>query len=175
VSIATRLRLVWLLWTIAACNRSGVGDPCIAEDEYRPEFSGFSKDEVNVESRSFQCETRLCLVNKFQGRVSCPYGGTAGHCETPDQSVTVSVPVAAQLAARPPSDAVYCSCRCAGPDTNAPYCECPEGFECAELVPALGVGDEQLQGGYCVKQGTNPDSDELAPKACDPVAQNCER
>jgi ankyrin repeat protein len=29
---------------------------------------------VNVESRSFQCETRLCLAANFQGRVSCPYG-----------------------------------------------------------------------------------------------------
>ena len=56
------------------CEPGGVGDPCTPEDEYEPSFSGFAQTEVNVESRSFQCETRLCLVNHFKGRVSCPYG-----------------------------------------------------------------------------------------------------
>jgi hypothetical protein len=52
----------------------GVGDPCTPEEEYDPSFTGFDPKEVNVESRSFQCQTRLCLVNHFQGRVTCPYG-----------------------------------------------------------------------------------------------------
>jgi len=56
------------------CSTTGVGDPCIPEQEYDPTFAGFNPQEVNVESKSFQCETRLCLVNHFQGRVSCPYG-----------------------------------------------------------------------------------------------------
>ncbi len=56
------------------CSATGVGDPCIPEQEYDPTFPGFDYREVNVESKSFQCETRLCLVNHFQGRVSCPYG-----------------------------------------------------------------------------------------------------
>ncbi len=56
------------------CSATGVGDPCIPEQEYDPTFPGFDYHEVNVESKSFQCETRLCLVNHFQGRVSCPYG-----------------------------------------------------------------------------------------------------
>ena len=58
----------------ASCGIKGVGDPCTPEDEYLNSFSGFSQSEVNVESRSFQCLTRICLVNHFQGRVSCPYG-----------------------------------------------------------------------------------------------------
>ena len=56
------------------CSATGVGDPCIPEQEYDPRFPGFDEREVNVESKSFQCETRLCLVNHFRGRVSCPYG-----------------------------------------------------------------------------------------------------
>lgn len=56
------------------CESGGVGAPCIPEDEYKQNFSGFALQEVNVESRSFQCETRVCIVNHFQGRVSCPYG-----------------------------------------------------------------------------------------------------
>ncbi len=56
------------------CKASGVGDPCIPEQEYDPTFLGFDPQEVNVESKSFQCLTRLCLVNHFRGRVTCPYG-----------------------------------------------------------------------------------------------------
>jgi len=59
------------------CASTGIGDPCIPEAEYAADFLGFDQKEVNVESKSFQCETRLCLVNHFQGRVSCPYGQNA--------------------------------------------------------------------------------------------------
>ena len=57
-----------------ACQSGGVGDPCTPEDEYNPDFAGFKMTEENIESRSFQCATRICLVNHFQGRVSCPLG-----------------------------------------------------------------------------------------------------
>jgi hypothetical protein len=76
------IRNRFLQFTLAAlttygalgCESGGVGAPCIPEDEYKQSFSGFAVEEVNVESRSFQCETRVCIVNHFQGRVSCPYG-----------------------------------------------------------------------------------------------------
>jgi hypothetical protein len=138
------------------CNEGGVGDPCIPEDEYQIDFAGYSEKEVNVESRSFQCETRVCLVNKFRGRVSCKYGGT--DCKTPDGREDVTVAVAAQLSERRPIDAVYCSCRCAGiggaKDDNSPFCECPEGFRCEDLIKDFDLGNKQLAGGYCVKEGT---------------------
>ena len=57
-----------------ACQGGGVGDPCTPEDEYDPQFGGFKVTEENIESRSFQCQSRICLVNHFQGRVSCPLG-----------------------------------------------------------------------------------------------------
>jgi hypothetical protein len=59
---------------LQGCSQSGVGDPCTPEQEYDPTFLGFAAGEVNVESKSFDCQTRLCLANHFQGRVSCPYG-----------------------------------------------------------------------------------------------------
>jgi hypothetical protein len=59
------------------CKQTGVGDPCIPEQEYDTTFNGFDPNEVNVESKSFQCQTRLCLVNHFRGRVTCPYGQDA--------------------------------------------------------------------------------------------------
>jgi hypothetical protein len=68
------------------CEGGGVGDPCVPEDEYRQDFNGYAMAEVNVESKSFQCETRVCIVNHFQGRVSCPYGqgGPPGSTLVPD-------------------------------------------------------------------------------------------
>jgi len=58
------------------CESGGVGDPCTPEDEYQQGFNGYGVTEVNIESKSFQCETRVCIVNHFEGRVSCPYGQT---------------------------------------------------------------------------------------------------
>src|SRR4051812_29656954 len=60
-----------------ACQSGGVGDPCTPEQEYDPQFPGYKVAEENIESRSFQCQTRICLVNHFQGRVSCPMGQAA--------------------------------------------------------------------------------------------------
>jgi hypothetical protein len=65
------------------CNATGIGDPCVPEQEYRTDFIGFDYHEVSVESKSFQCMTRLCLVNHFQGRVSCPYGQAADGTQIP--------------------------------------------------------------------------------------------
>src|SRR5580658_121549 len=59
---------------LQGCAQTGVGDPCTPEQEYDPTFLGFAVGEVNVESKSSDCQTRLCLANHFQGRVSCPYG-----------------------------------------------------------------------------------------------------
>jgi hypothetical protein len=59
------------------CASTGVGDPCTPDAEYTPSFPGFSVDEVSIESRSFTCLSRLCLVNHFQGRVSCAFGQIA--------------------------------------------------------------------------------------------------
>jgi hypothetical protein len=124
------------------CQSTGVGDPCTPEQEYDPSFLGFDIGEVSVESKSFQCQTRLCLVNHFEGRVSCPYGQQANGmpvagttacdsqgagCCTPGVNAPVTglepdgtfsdpvnmAKVPAQCSNRQAADAVYCSCRCA--------------------------------------------------------------
>ena len=150
------------------CKSGGVGDPCIPEDEYSAKFSGFGVAEANVESRSFQCETRVCIANHFQGRVSCAYGQTVdpatgqvtspnppGPCFIPSSDNTpVAVSVAAQLTDRRAENTVYCSCRCEGADKTANYCTCPSGYSCLPLVPDLGFGRAQLAGKYCLKNGS---------------------
>ena len=170
-----------------ACEPGGVGDPCTPEDEYQPDFSGFANTEVNVESKSFQCETRLCLVNHFKGRVSCPYGQPdpndpgadptdSRECFIPGSEERITVAVDAQDSRRRPNDSVYCSCRCANidgsKDDGARYCECPSGYDCEKLIEFnLSGGQAQLTGYYCIKQGTRFNGRE-GPQ-CDYRVANC--
>lgn len=166
--------------TAGGCQSGGVGDPCTPEDEYVETFSGFTAKEVNLESRSFQCETRVCLVNHFRGRVSCPLGQSedtvlaqaqSGQaqtdapeaCRIPGSKDPVKVAVNPQCRTRTADLAVYCSCRCANKDgktdDGGKYCECPDGYACEAIKDlsvggAIGVGQAQLAGSYCVKNNT---------------------
>jgi hypothetical protein len=161
--------------TEGAVTNTGVGDPCVTEDEARPGFSGFSAMEVNIESQSVSCETGICLAYDFAGRVGCPYGGS--DCPTTGSpSVPVTVEVPPQLVDRPPSSAVYCSCRCEGAAGTGPLCACPSGFSCEPIVAELGSpGDNSWAGSYCLKNGTKVlDPIALASGArCDAALANC--
>lgn len=220
---------------LVGCPSSGVGDPCIPEDEYKENFPGFKLTEENIESRSFQCQSRICLVNHFQGRASCPNGQPAPQpchqgqscpsgevctdatildiactddsqcpvtgvftCKVPDDpnqnearcvervcskpqselaegelrcyvpgtDIPVTVPVCGQCSnqfRRDKDNAVYCSCRCGlaeGEDPDAPenanfnFCDCPKGYECREIRKNVGLGDKQISGKYCIKEGS---------------------
>lgn len=178
-----------LALTVTACEAGGIGDPCVPEEEYRTDFSGFSEKEVSIELRSFQCETRVCLVNHFRGRVSCPYGQSEAdldqwptdderRCRIPGAGDApedaIRVPVAAQLQERPPRDSVYCSCRCDGPDPNANYCECPSGYSCEQLVDEFGLGREGTTGSYCVRNGTSFSESTDTGTTCDRELNNCD-
>ncbi len=128
------------------CQPTGVGDPCTPEAEYSTSFTGFDQKEVSTESADYQCFSRLCLVNHFQGLVSCPYGQDQSQnsdwnkpgstatapkgCTTPfinspvdgkDSSgnyvnTTTQAQVQPQCNDRRANQAVYCSCRCANLD-----------------------------------------------------------
>jgi hypothetical protein len=264
----------------SACQSGGVGDPCVPEPEYDPGFAGFKVSEENIESRSFQCDTRICLANYFQGRVSCPLGqaeralcaggpdddsacgdgekcrasafeapacednaacnafsgGENGKCNAegkfcecggderpcpagfacddktkqctkyvcakegiencqvpkddpgagenegkgccvPGTDTPIAASVCGQCAeenSRDAPNAVYCSCRCGvaegeEEDPNFNFCECPDGFECAEIRKNVGLGDVQITGKYCIKAGTETDA-VSAPTDCGKLA-----
>lgn len=174
------LGAVGLALLTPGCPAEGIGDPCVPEDEYSPTFSGFAVTEVSTESRSFSCQSRLCLVNRFQGRVSCPYGqetdsSGAARCTLPGSDAKVGVSVQPQLLDRRADDAVYCSCRCDGPDPKARYCECPNGFRCSPVVPDFSLGGAQLPGSYCLREGSEYDDARVRETAlCKRDAANCE-
>lgn len=134
-------------------DKRALGEICVPSDEANPAFGGFETTDVVVDAASTSCASGVCLVQNFQGRVSCPFGNLGeGSCRTPGSNEPVTAPVVAQLVARPPSLAATCSCRCAGPG-DGPFCACGEGQECVPLVAALGLAGDDLAGSYCVPQG----------------------
>lgn len=239
----------------------GVGDPCVPSEEERASFGSFPIEENYLKTAFDHCASGVCLVNHFQGRVTCPLGQPAptpcagsgdtscgegracvevatvpvycdpgaqdggasscvGHgtscnpnkgacdcsddahcpagtacdlathdckryvCHTPgacqsagatdaenegkacclpgtDTPVSVSVcGQCAETSRRDAESAVYCSCKC-GPAEGAPeepgaeYCTCPDGFECSEIRPYLGIGSASSTGKFCIKAGTD--------------------
>src|SRR6185436_20360000 len=125
-----------LLMASPGCADEGIGDPCTPEQEFDVSFNGFDEKQVIAESKSFQCRTRLCLVNHFRGRVSCPYGqdregnptnGSDQKCKIPGSTTEITdllsdgsfadptnkARVRPQCVDRSANNAVYCSCRCA--------------------------------------------------------------
>jgi hypothetical protein len=60
-----------------AGSAAPLGAACIPDEEYDPSFQGFAVEDISTESKAFECASSLCLVNHFQGRVTCPYGQTA--------------------------------------------------------------------------------------------------
>ena len=125
----------------AAPDAGGIGAACISPSESSPSFGGFVVYENAIET-STACASGLCLINHFQGRVSCPLGqaapapctdaGSAGcmsaDCQTASASAeenagkpccaegsntVVSTAVCGQCSDRSAAEDVYCSCRCA--------------------------------------------------------------
>ncbi len=165
LSLVSGLAVLVLGALALGCKAGGVGDPCIPNLEYSASVPGFVETEPLIEDRSFQCETRVCLVNHFQGRVTCPLGnadctkaddckvssGGEKRCFVPGTNQEVKALVKPQCSFR--RDSVYCSCRCGGTDSAAKYCECPEGYDCEEVGGSLDPNLVRPGDKYCVKRG----------------------
>jgi hypothetical protein len=169
----------------AALLEESVGAPCIPQTERFPNFQGYQTNETDIDDHAAQCATRVCMVVNFRGRSTCTYGQSADPndlrsadpCRVPGTGEPVTVPVEPQVASRRTEDAVYCSCRCDGPDGTGPFCACPTGFECAHIFPAGVVPSarEDLLGSYCIKAGTavtDPYALDQEP-ACSVETLNC--
>ncbi len=120
----------------ASCQTGGIGDPCTPEDEYRGQFAGFQLTQENIESRSFQCESRICLVNFFQGRVSCPAGQPKKDpCFADSECAGEEKCVESAVIAEPCTTDDECNGTTCNVAKN--FCECsdsscPEGYVCDE-------------------------------------------
>lgn len=160
-----------------ACESGGVGDPCVPEDEYNPLFAGFKVTEENIESRSFQCQTRICLVNHFQGRVSCPAGQgpidgtTRKNCNGPndtscgtDQDCVVSATLAEPCSKDEECNGFGGRCNKAGK-----FCECATDADCGLSGDMFcDASDNHCKSYVCHKK-----NDCQAPGASDNRGKDC--
>jgi hypothetical protein len=149
----------------------GVGEICTTGDEDSEDFGGFAVTETRVETDTAACRTGFCVVHRFQGRVSCPYGQDAaaeGACVTPFGGKPVTVTVEPQLVSRPPSIASMCSCPCRGRGPG-PFCSCPSTMECTQLFAGLAPEWDW----YCVAKGSARVEPPLTD-VCERRRANCE-
>ncbi|MFO0590059.1 MAG: hypothetical protein U0441_21135 [Polyangiaceae bacterium] len=118
------------------------------------------------------CGTFVCHVpGDCQLAIDVDYPMNDGACCVPGTDTPVSTAVCGQcdlLSYRSAFHAVFCSCRCGladgAPDTGAPLCSCPMGFECAEIKPYLQPGDEDTAGKYCIHEDTAYTADSMCGK-----------
>jgi len=133
-----------------------MGEVCSDEfDDKGGKFVVHGVSEVNIIDHAAMCSSGLCVVNHFQGLVSCPYGqeAGAGDCRRLGSDDPLPFDVKPQLVERQAAIASICSCQCAGPGPG-PYCTCPEAMQCEHLVDDLGLGFPELSGSYCIPKGT---------------------
>lgn len=142
MEMQTRLRFVLCAFAVmlgtVGCEAPGVGDPC--EPESIPP-GGFDDSEAYLETSSVQCRTRVCMVYQLPGFPdrdrTCDPGAVGGPCATPEET----------------EDRVYCTCRCGAPSGDATTCECPDGYDCVEVLDSEFAGPG-IRGSYCVKSHT---------------------
>jgi hypothetical protein len=161
-----------------------VGSPCDPDQQSDPSFQGFDTSEISVETLpNAPSGAPVCLIDHFNGLVSCPYGqdasgagpdGGAG-CETPG-GVPVTVTVLPQCADRPPASTVFWSCRCANVDGGTgddTYCVCPSGSSCTPSLASIGTTDENIVGSYCVPPAAIYAPATACTVKCNPTAHPC--
>lgn len=129
-----------------ACTAGGVGVPCIPEDEYSFRFPGFKVTEDIIESRSFQCATRICLVNHFQGRVSCPLGQPAPEDAQGTKGGCTPVFEGGEFVEKQGSCEDGAKCVRAG--SFSPSCD-PTATNANEVCAGLGAGKTCNPAGFC--------------------------
>lgn len=159
-----------------APKKGALGGVCEPLSELDPEFPGFLVDEVAIDEYTPACVSGTCVIQGFQGRVSCPYGqaDASGGCALPGSDDPVLTPVYPQLEARPPEVGALCSCHCAGPGPG-PFCRCPSHLECTHLVDDLGVGSRDIVGSYCLPKGGRYERGTVdLSSSCRSDLQNCD-
>lgn len=130
----------------AACSDEGVGDPCTPEAipvkvSNGMTLTGFEASENYIESSSVQCRSRLCIVNRLDN-------GTNAQIPANPNNVCGATPAPGCVTSEELEKSIFCTCKCGGPKT-AEQCDCPEPFQCKEI---LTLGGDGIKGSYCVRK-----------------------
>jgi hypothetical protein len=160
-----------------------IGTPCVPSQESSATFDGFDSSEIELEPVPVKSGAPTCLVDHFQGLVTCPYGqsatGEAPGCASPcttSSGAPVTGEVQPQCSNRLASKVVLWSCRCANPegktDDGDTYCACPAGLACTQLISSIGDAGANFAGGYCASSAETSGM-ESCGATCNPSMTPC--
>jgi hypothetical protein len=127
------------------CQEEMVGAPCTPETD-KGEFNvSLQGTTYSIETRSVQCETRICLtkteLNPDVSSLDCKAEENLDNCENVQLKQS------------------FCSCRCkdadghsfqSNPDKYDYLCECPPNTLCEEVLTAIEEAPEKVTGSYCI-------------------------
>jgi hypothetical protein len=160
-----------------------IGTPCLPSEESILTFDGFSDTEVTF-STTTPSGGPMCIVDRFRGLVTCPYGQIATGQPPADGSPCLSIDgqpvvgmVEPQCVDRPASQVVVWSCRCANAqgrtDDGVAYCTCPASTVCSQLITPIGPSEDEVSGAYCLPPAALTDGGPTCAVACDPISAPC--
>jgi hypothetical protein len=158
--------------TIEANTTLKIGAPCPPIEEEKPTFQGFGILEESIVSRFPVCGNGgVCLVNHFQGRVSCPFGQDAPkRCTAVGMGCfggAVCVPVLIGAPSCDPSaSAAEQAAQCSGAgacNAEGKFCECtpdscPSDSECDENTKRCTVHVCHVRGSCQTADSTAADA-----------------
>ena len=134
------------------CKEEMVGAPCIPETDKGDFSANLSGTTWSIETRSVQCETRLCLTKTAPNPIdtnflaACEADGGMATCWEGEGGV-----VQAKYS--------FCSCRCkdiaghtynTNPDKYDYLCECPPNTKCVDVLSDIEAAPDKVKGSYCV-------------------------
>jgi hypothetical protein len=151
------------------CKDEMVGAPCVPETD-KGEFSAVATGTTwSIETRSVQCETRVCLTKTGPNPVSDEYDiacQAAQGLDATDGGMTPEEVENAIMEACWEGEGgmvhakySFCSCRCrdiAGntynknPDKFDYLCECPPNTQCVDVLGDIEAAPDKVKGSYCV-------------------------
>lgn len=147
------------------CAEEMVGAPCTPETDKGDFNTAIEGTTYSIETRSVQCETRICLT-KTALNENMPSGQSAAGCkagEDLDSCENVQLKFS------------FCSCRCkdinghtyqSNPDKYDYLCECPPNTLCEEVLGNIEEAPDKITGSYCIpKCIANPC---VTPEICTP-------
>lgn len=133
------------------CEEEMVGAPCVPETDKGDFSASLTGQTWSIETRSVQCETRLCVTETKENPVAssvkeeCAADPSLESCWGEDGAVQAKYS--------------FCSCRCqdvaghtlnSNPDKYDYLCECPPDTKCLSILKDIEDAPDMIKGSYCV-------------------------
>ncbi|MBI4701533.1 MAG: hypothetical protein HY744_10295 [Deltaproteobacteria bacterium] len=153
--------LAWPAALLAALGALGcesatdyMGENCTPSLEYRHDFAGFKLSESTIETGHSECGTGVCLVNHFQGRVTCPNGqnkpmpcGGDSDCGGEKCKQAGVIAPACDPGKNAPDGTNQEDCHGLKCNPSGRYCECNSNADCA--MEGYSCGEQVDKGSMC--------------------------